>query len=168
MGGLIMEWSQKGLPHKGWIYCDVEDTGCLSSTCEMCGNTIRYVHYLSHPNCTMKIGVGCICAEKLTDDYVTPKEREKSVKKPPKAQLLKWVTNGWKISSKGNLYKRVNKLVIVISCYPSGFGVYIKDNQDNREYKNYNFETEEMAKYASFDLKREILKNRKTDDTFCK
>lgn len=74
-----MEWSQKGLPHKGWIYNGVEDTGCLSSSCEMCGNTIRYVHYLSHPTYTMKIGVGCICSEKLTDDYVTPKEREKAI-----------------------------------------------------------------------------------------
>lgn len=41
------KWSQKNIPHKDWTCIDIEDTGELSTTCEMCeSQSIRYVHYM--------------------------------------------------------------------------------------------------------------------------
>ena len=40
------KWSQAGVPHKGWIWVDIEDLGEPSATCEMCETQeIRYVQY---------------------------------------------------------------------------------------------------------------------------
>lgn len=156
-------WSQKGFPHKGWIYVDVEDTGELSATCEMCGNNIRYVHYLSHPICDKSIGVGCVCAEKLTDDYITPKTREKAIKPTPKKQIQNWIENGWKIAQNGGVYKRISHLVLIIKQFDKYFSVLIKSNYKIEEQcKAYNYETEEDAKIASFDIKKKIIQQRKS------
>jgi hypothetical protein len=44
----------------------------------MCGNErIRYVHTMTHSNYSEPLDVGCICAEKMSDDYVNPKKRER-------------------------------------------------------------------------------------------
>lgn len=49
--------------------------------CEMCGNEkIRYAHVMIHPEYPEEIHVGCVCAEKMTDDYDTPRKRETAVR----------------------------------------------------------------------------------------
>lgn len=155
-------WNQKGLPHKGWVYNDIEDTGELSATCEMCGNTIRYVHYLSHPIYKKIVEVGCVCAEKLTDDYTTPKTREKAIKPTPQKQIKNWIENGWNFAQTGGIYKRTNHLVIIIKQFDKSFSIFIKSNYKIEEQrKSYNYETEEDAKIASFEIKKKIIQQRK-------
>jgi hypothetical protein len=72
-------WNQPGIPHRGWHCTDVEDLGDLDGTCEMCGTPIRYVHTMRHHD-HERLGVGCVCAEKMSDDYVGPRKRERELK----------------------------------------------------------------------------------------
>jgi hypothetical protein len=74
-------WNQPTVPHKGWICVDVIDTGGAESTCEMCGNEcVRYLHVMSHADYFSQLDVGCVCAEKMTDDYVNPRKRERKLR----------------------------------------------------------------------------------------
>ncbi len=72
-------WDQPGVPHKGWHCLDVVDLRADGgpadetdyATCQMCGNEkIRYVHIMEHPDLDENFEVGCVCAEKMSDDYV--------------------------------------------------------------------------------------------------
>jgi hypothetical protein len=83
------KWNLPNIPHKGWVLENVidirEDGKSAAETdykiCMMCNNErIRYVHILSHHAVEEKYEVGCVCAEKLTNDYVNPKRLEKLLK----------------------------------------------------------------------------------------
>lgn len=74
-------WNHPGVPHKGWTYLGAQDTGSADHTCEMCGQkNIRFVHTVEHPE-HEALEVGCDCAEKMSEDYVTPKDRQKRAQK---------------------------------------------------------------------------------------
>lgn len=50
--------------------------------CEMCGNEkIRFVHIMKHPQYPKTLHVGCVCAEKMSGDYVNPRRNEESLRK---------------------------------------------------------------------------------------
>ena len=85
----MAEWNKKGLPHKGWKCLDVIDLAeyveegddIPYEQCEMCGNEkIRYAHVMIHPDFQGEIHVGCICAEKMTGDYVNPRKCENELR----------------------------------------------------------------------------------------
>ena len=70
-------WDNMGIPHKGWSCIDVIDLrgdGAGSDetsyeTCQMCGHEkIRYVHVMEHCDLEDSLRVGCVCAEKMSDD----------------------------------------------------------------------------------------------------
>ena len=73
-----------GIPHRGWRLLDVidlhDDEGLEYGDyedCQFCDHEqIRYVHLLGHSSYDGVARVGCICACKLTEDYVNPKLRE--------------------------------------------------------------------------------------------
>ena len=85
-----MRWNKADLPHKGWTEIGMEDLGeglegeeIEYEQCEMCGNEkIRYVHIMKHPEVHGELHVGCICASKMTDDYVNPEARENPAQPP--------------------------------------------------------------------------------------
>ena len=85
----MSEWNKPGLPHKGWTCVDVidlaegidETESIPYEQCEMCGNEkIRYAHVMSHPDYPDEIYVGCVCAEKMTGDYVNPRRCENELR----------------------------------------------------------------------------------------
>lgn len=80
----------------------------------MCGKEeIRYVHVLSHPEVTDEYRVGCVCAEKMTEDYVNPKERQKQLENRAKRKE-NWKYKDWKQSQKGNDYYKFEEHLLVI------------------------------------------------------
>lgn len=85
-------WNKKTVPHKGWINYNVEDLGSAEHKCDMCGQEeVRYVHKMYHPNMDDYFYVGCVCAEKMTNDYVTPKIlRKREVKR------THWIEHNWR------------------------------------------------------------------------
>lgn len=116
-------WNQPNIPHKGWIFLDVIDAETAEATCEMCGNErIRYVHMMAHADYPERLGVGCVCAEKMSDDYVNPRRRERVLryaaakrvrdkqrelddKETRRQQIFAAV---WQESKNGNPYLRIN------------------------------------------------------------
>lgn len=98
------KWSQAGVPHKGWICTGIEDLGAPDETCQMCETqSIRYVHFMEHRDYPDTLGVGCVCAENMEDDYINPRLREKRLRSYARRRLS-WVKREWRTSSKGNSY----------------------------------------------------------------
>lgn len=103
--------TQPRVPHKGWSLAGVLDLQLDEGRafgeyeqCEFCGQEqIRYVHTLAHDEYPDSIRVGCICAERLTEDYVNPKRREGELRNRA-ARREKWVKREWKASVKGNRF----------------------------------------------------------------
>lgn len=100
-----------GVPHKGWQLDDVIDLLLDErrkpgnyDDCQFCGQEqIRFVHLLSHPQYTDVIRVGRVCSERLTDDCVTPRQRENQLRTRA-ARRQRWLERNWKISQQGNEY----------------------------------------------------------------
>ena len=123
MSTSINLWDQPNVPHKGWIFLDVIDTETAEANCEMCGNErVRYVHIMAHTDYSERLNVGCVCAEKMADDYVNPRRRERALrnaaakrvrdkqrelddKETRRQQILAAV---WQESKNGNPYLRIN------------------------------------------------------------
>ncbi len=85
-------WNRKDVPHKGWLNMGSEDLEEAAHVCDMCGKEeIRYVHTMYHSEMEDYFNVGCVCAEKMTNDYKTPKEQIKKMKKK-----TTWMTHNWK------------------------------------------------------------------------
>lgn len=74
------KWVQPGVPHKGWTCVDLDDLGVPDAVCEMCETQeIRYVHYMQHRDYPAVLGVGCVCAEYMEQDYEAPRQRERNL-----------------------------------------------------------------------------------------
>lgn len=105
------KWNLPNIPHKGWIIQDVidirEDGQSVEETeyetCMMCNNErIRYVHILTHSEVTEEFKVGCVCAEKMTNDYVNPKKLEKGLRQKS-SRRIQWIKKTWKETENHNL-----------------------------------------------------------------
>jgi hypothetical protein len=96
------KWSDEGVPHRGWNYVDYDYVGDDKITCEMCEfQDISHVHIVEHPDYPSRLRVGCVCAEKLTEDYLTARGNEKA----QKAKLRRRRTLAkkiWSVSAGGN------------------------------------------------------------------
>ncbi|MCI9843520.1 hypothetical protein FLV_01865 [Flavobacterium pectinovorum] len=148
-------WKQSGIPHKGWILIDVidvrEDEQSEDETeyesCMMCGNErIRYVHIVEHREINEEFRVGCVCAEKMTNDYLNPGRRESELRN--RANRRKnWKKKTWKLSSKLNWYIKVEDHIIVIfkDKFTSKYKVMIDKTIGNKFFKDL-----EDAKMAAF------------------
>lgn len=67
------------MPYKEWKCTDVIDLAegidpgvpISYEQCAMYGNEkIRYAHIMKHPDIADEIHIGCVCAEKMNEDYV--------------------------------------------------------------------------------------------------
>ena len=157
----MARWNKEGIPHKGWRYLDIEDLGeglepgqqIEYEQCEMCNNErIRYVHILSHPEFERELRVGCVCASKLTDDYINPQQREKDLINRLKRKK-NFAKQDWYIHPRsGNLvlpYKG-DYITIIKSKYGS-FGIAY-NNKYYWKYRGRNIYDVETAKQAAFEL----------------
>ncbi|MFA6924116.1 MAG: hypothetical protein WC223_07655 [Bacteroidales bacterium] len=148
-------WKQQGIPHKGWqliTVIDVREDGQSEwetdyETCMMCGNEkIRYVHIVEHNEVDEEFRVGCVCAEKMTNDYLNPRQREKELRNKTNRRI-NWAKKEWKRSKNGNHFLKYEEHHLLI----------FKDKKTNK-YKvkigevfgKKIFDTLEQAKIAVF------------------
>ena len=150
-------WSKPGVPHKGWLCVDVYDVRADGAsaeeadyaTCEMCGQErIRFVHVVEHEVFPGQLSVGCICAEKLSGDYVNPRSQEAKLKRKS-SRKGKWLTRKWRSSAKGNEYINVDwyNLGVVPDKYRPGMWKYRIDDQFGMK----SYQTSDQAKLALFE-----------------
>ncbi len=159
MSGL---WDKPGIPHKGWVCCDVidlrasdddndsdQDSDDLYESCEMCDHErVRYIHIMEHIDYHCELRVGCVCAGKMSGDYAGAKQRETDLKNRA-TRRAKWLHRKWHISAKGNPYLKLNDHIL---------GVYPDHYKQNRwrfhidQYFSTNdYGSEKEAKLALFD-----------------
>lgn len=165
-----MRWDKTGVPHKGWKYVGGEDLGEYVEDgksidfeqCEMCGNEkIRYVHILEHPDYSGEIRVGCVCASKMIDDYINPKESERELKNRTNRKK-NFMKQEWRfISNSGNYSLRYkgDNITIMKSKFNSNWGVIFRGKYlwDYNGTKITDFHT---AKIVAFNLFDELYESR--------
>ena len=162
------KWSQPGVPHSGWNFIDLIDLGEPLQVCEMCERAeVRYVHLMEHPSYPETLMVGCVCAERMENDYVKPRVREKKFKSTAKRRL-NWKKRKWKISRKGNFFVDVDGFVIVV--FPrklngqEGWSLSVKKKKtEKQQFGQYLYLSVEEAKLAVFTALNWV-KNRHTFD----
>lgn len=81
-------------------------------TCEMCGNE-RATSISWSTRRKLTVRVGCVCAEKMTEDLVNPMRREKRLRNRF-ARRKKWLERSWAPSKRGREYLTVGHNHIVI------------------------------------------------------
>ncbi len=147
------KWSEAGVPKKGWSCTSVEDLGAPDEICEMCGTQeIRYVHYMQHPDYAAILGCGCVCAEKMEDDYVRPREREKALKRAS-GRRKRWLSRRWQVSERGNPYLNTDGFNITVFRKPDGsWGGKLEDRASGDFIlSRRRYESSDHAKLAAFD-----------------
>ena len=134
----------ENLPTRGWEYLYCIDT-CengeeLHETCDFCGTSLRYKHYIQHPE-GIVIGVGCICCDMLTRSYIAS-----TVEANRKRDLsrIRTLVNSprWKIRKNGHfiLYRDVK--VIVWDNADKGFCLQLQ-----RQGSRYDYYWQEYQPY---------------------
>jgi hypothetical protein len=147
------KWTAPGVPHKGWSCEGVEDLGSPDVICEMCETQeIRYVHTMSHPDYEGFLDVGCVCAERMEDDYVGPRQRERTLKNSG-ARKKRWLGRRWRLSSQGNSFINTDGFnVTIVKNVDGSWGGRILERLTGRFINaKRRYLTEEKAKLAAFD-----------------
>jgi hypothetical protein len=152
------KWSQTNIPHKGWTCVDIEDLEEPSLTCEMCeSQTIRYVHYMSHPDYRDELKVGCVCAGHMEEDLLTAKKRDDFLKSRS-SKRKRWLYRNWKISLKGNEYLKVDGYIVTVFNKNDKWVGYIKEIDGGYEIFSRNkYNSLEEIKLACFDMLTKVL-----------
>lgn len=148
-------WNQPGVPHKDW-YCieviDLADDPSVEDeddyeTCQMCGKErIRFVHIMQHKDYPGPLRVGCVCAEKMSDDPVRPKEKEIELRNRA-SQRSRWLIRKWRESASGNFYLKIDGHHIGVARRQSGRWAYWLDKDSGPRLYN----SKEEAQLALFD-----------------
>ena len=150
------KWSRQDVPHKGWKFFDFEDLGDLVGTCEMCETqSIRYVHYMKHPDYGSVLLVGRVCAGHMEEDYRAAQEREKQAKSIADRRT-RWMNAQWKQSEIGNSYINRNGFNVVLYRSRYGWMYRIEERQGERSWSKSGFATRDDAKLAAFNLYVEL------------
>ncbi len=121
---------RSGWPCRGWALVGTTDNGAAEFTCENCGYPhVRFVHQLKNQRTSQQVKVGCVCAEHLTQDFATPRLRERELKGRA-SRRMRWPTLNWRLSEKGNLYLKKSGTVIVLKRGPRGGWAVSYKSQD--------------------------------------
>jgi len=159
-------WKIPGVPHKGWTCVETRDVRADDpttdlSTCEMCEvQKIRYVHRMQHSDTPQMLDVGCVCAEKMEDDYATPRRREAAVRSRP-ARRARWLKRKWHIDWDGNEYVTSYGFRVTIEAVNGGWGGIIVRTSTGRKRRSKAIHPNvDAAKLAAFDS-IEIFRSKK-------
>ncbi len=160
----MSRWSKEGIPHKGWEYIGVIDLGedvCEGDpipyeSCEMCDQEkIRYVHILKHPDYIGEIHVGCDCASRMIEGYVSPSNVENNLRNRTNRKR-NFMKQEWHLKAQTGNYTLKYKgeyITIMKSRYGAGFGVVFK-GKSKWEYlgnKILDFNTARIVAFNLFD-----------------
>jgi len=130
------QWNQPDVPHKGWSCVAVHDNETAEHKCEMCGQEdIRYEHEMEHIEYPQRLIVGCVCAEKMENDYVNPRQRETKLKNEIKRKQ-NFMKQTWRKTPKARILRYKGKEIAIVSnkFYKKNYGIIC----GNKIYWTYN------------------------------
>jgi hypothetical protein len=113
---------------------------------------IRYAHAMTHRDYAGELHVGCVCAEKMEDDYTGPRLREKALRSAA-GRKKRWLSRKWKTSARGNAYLNTDGFNITVYANGDGsWGGRIEEQGTGRTIASRRrYPTEDAAKLAAFD-----------------
>jgi hypothetical protein len=110
------------MPRKGWEYVGIEDHLSPVFTCEMCGNdAVRFEHVLRHAEVDHAVGVGCVCAGHMLEDYERPRRRENDLKARLRA-VEAFTSREWRRGRRGGFWKEFRGKGFVVLAWKAGDG----------------------------------------------
>jgi len=146
------KWSRPGVPQRGWVCNGIDDLGAPDAACEMCEvQSIRYVHYMAHPDYPDELAAGCVCAGHMEQDYSAARDRER-VLRNASGRSRNWLSRKWKVSRNGNPYLDTDGFNIAV--FPKGrtWSARIVEKASEKTYfARRQYESEDKAKLAAFD-----------------
>lgn len=158
-------WDQPGIPHREWRCIDVIDL-CPEGesadnreygTCEMCGKyPIRFLHVMEHSDVENHLNVGCVCAEKMSGDYVTPKASETTLRNKA-ARKVKWLTRRWRTSARGNDFLNTQGHNLVV--FPNKYKPEMWSYRINGQFCRDSYDSKDEAKLALFEALWELTQD---------
>lgn len=119
----------------------------------MCGNErVRYVHHVDHKESPYHLDVGCICAEKMSGDYVTPRAAEARLRAKARTKSH-WLDRQWRASYSGNPRLKVEGFYLTVfrNKYKPDRWSFSITSDEVKEYSRTTFANEDEAKLAVFD-----------------
>ncbi|MDF3068534.1 MAG: hypothetical protein K0R38_4135, partial [Polyangiaceae bacterium] len=120
-------------------------------TCEVCeAATVRYVHWLTHPDYEQQLGAGCVCAGHLTEDPIGASKREKSAVNVAKRRA-KWLTRKWRVSGSGNPFLNTDGYNVVVfrrkgAAPLFGYRIVRRDEKEAAAWSPKDLPNEDLAK----------------------
>jgi len=152
------KWENPDIPHSGWECINIQDFGEPVMTCLMCGReTIRYVHYMRHPDYPVTLEVGCICAGKMEGNLQNAKERD-SLLKSRLNKRKNWLNRNWKISNNGNKYIESDNHIIVLKQIDGFWKALVRAKTGGfNKWCDKKCKNENEAKLVAFDFLTGIL-----------
>jgi hypothetical protein len=113
---------------------------------------------MKHPHYQKILGVGCICAGKMEENYSKAKLRDDFMRKRA-SRRLRWINNNrWKISRMGNDWIESDGYIIVM-MKQNGFwkGLIKNDAIGFKKWSQRQYKSIEEAKLSAFDYLTKIL-----------
>jgi len=158
-----LDWNRVGIPHKGWICVGVEDIAENTDTledieyeqCEMCGNEkIRYVHIMKHPEYPDELHVGCVCAEKMSGDYVNPRKVEVTLRNRA-TRRKNFNKKEWRFNPTKRTYSKKYKgeYITVMESQYGNWGIFFAGKRfwEYNGRKIFSFEGAERVAFEIFE-----------------
>ena len=148
------KWADAGVPHKGWTCVDIEDLGSASQICEMCEHqTIRFVHFMTHPNCTGELSCGCDCAARMEENYQAAEIRDKGMRNRA-GRKKKWPNlQAWHTSQNGNLTIKKDGFRITVFKKGTEYKAVVSDSSETfKKFTRRAYPDEKSAQLASFEI----------------
>lgn len=151
------KWSQKDVPHLGWICVDqfdAKEDGGDMITCEMCETMeVRFVHVMENSRYPEELHCGCICAAHMSGELKAAQERDKKMRSRAQRRSNFHKRKGWKISVHGNPYIDDHGNQAVITKLPDGSYQICAKGPHDRNYRwgKKHYSTLPEAKMGCFD-----------------
>lgn len=146
-------------PDAGWEYVGEEDLGDLTGNCELCDNSIRYVHYVQHEHWE-QMGVGTHCCDNLTGTREAAEGRRRLGRYRRFISSAKWTA--------GNDLLKIRHcgLIVAVVLEQQGCKLIINDVQGRKTFttvlaaKNFLFEFMESGEAAKFAERQKAKANK--------
>ena len=133
------------MPQNGWIWLATDDLGDILDNCEDCGQDIRYVYAIIHPNWG-SMAVGTDCCDRLTGTADAGEYHDRYLKQIDMRKRFV-SSKRWKASPDGDLCIRQKGINVSIKTAGNKFVIQMDDATGKVEYASV-FD----AKIKVFDL----------------
>jgi len=109
---------------------------------------------------TAPLGVGCVCAGNMEEDYVGARARERTARNAGNRRK-RWLGRKWRESAKGNPFLNTDGFNIVVYKKGGRWSGRLTDRETQDDHFLWRtYPTEEQAKLAVFDKMMVLLHNR--------